>query len=391
MKENTLSPIRRCVVAFDSWKGTMSADEACAVFSRAAAEAKPGLRFESCPMADGGEGTAAVLQSALGGEWRRERVRGPMPGQHVEARWLWQSDARRAVVEMAQAAGLTLAPEGGRDPGRATTYGVGELIRAAAGAGARELVITLGGSATVDGGAGMAQALGFRLRDARGGDLSPGGAALADLDRIERPDDDPLRGIRILAWSDVTHPLLGVAGAAPVFGPQKGASPDQVRTLERGLERLAFCLGRDLGRDVGAVPGGGAAGGLGAGIAGFLGGTLESGIAGVLRATRLAERVNGAEWVVTGEGRFDATSLRGKVVGGVLEVARAAGARVAIVAGECRVAEPDWRSAGGCAVYATRPPDLPLEEALRHAPELLAAAAHRFAREAGGTAGPPAC
>lgn len=388
MNATTTPGGRRWVVAFDSWKGTLAAAEACAVFARAAAEAYPALRIETCPMADGGEGTAVVLHSARGGEWRSERVSGPMPGSRVEANWLWQADTGRAVIEMAQAAGLPLVPEGRRDPGRATTRGVGELIRAAARVGARELVIALGGSATVDGGAGMAQALGFRLRDARGGELPPGGAALADLDRIERPEHDLLKGIRILAWSDVTHPMLGAAGAAPVFGPQKGASPGDVRILEQGLERLAACIRRDLGPDVGAMAGGGAAGGLGAGIVGFLGGVLEEGITGVIQATRLAGRVRGADWVITGEGRFDATSLHGKVVSGVLSVARAAGVRVGVIAGECRLLESEWRPAGVCAAYSTRPPDMPLEDALRRTPELLASAARRFARDVSGLARP---
>jgi glycerate 2-kinase len=360
--------------AMDSWKGSLPAANACTLAAEAWARAHPGDGSMVCPLADGGEGTAEALAGSAAGAWRSTRVAGPLPGVTVEARWYWMPDRACAAMDMAEAAGLTLVPESARDPLLATTRGVGELIAAARGAGAREILLGLGGSATVDGGAGMAQALGWRLLDARGGDLPPGGGALIHLDRIESPASSPAAGIRVCALCDVEHPLLGPLGAAPVFAPQKGATPGAVAVLERGLGRLADVVERDLGLRLHEMPGGGAAGGLGAGVRAFLGGERCPGIDEVLRVVRFDERLRGVDWVVTGEGRFDATSLRGKVVSGVLCAARAAGVRVAVLAGSVALPETEWRAAGVRAVCATRPNDMPVDEAMRRAPELLARA-----------------
>lgn len=357
--------------AMDSWKGSLSAAEACALAAEAWTRAHPGDVSTVCPLADGGEGTTEALAGGTAGEWRATRVAGPMPDTAVEARWYRMPDRGCAAMDMAEAAGLTLIPERERDPLRATTRGVGELIAAACAAGAREILLGLGGSATVDGGAGMAQALGWRLLDARGGELPSGGGALIHLDRIEPPASRATAGIRVRALCDVEHPLLGPRGAAAVFGPQKGATPEAVMVLERGLGRLADVVERDLGLRLHDMPGDGAAGGMGAGVRAFLGGELRPGIDEVLRVVRFDERLRGMDWVVTGEGRFDATSLRGKVVSGVLRAARAVGVRAAVLAGSVAVAEAGWSAAGVAAVCASRPAAMPVDEAMRRAPDLL--------------------
>jgi glycerate 2-kinase len=358
--------------AMDSWKGSLPAAQACAVAAAAWARAHPGDVSMSCPLADGGEGTAEALAGSASGEWRATRVAGPMPDTVVEARWYWMPGTRCAVMDMAEAAGLTLIPELSRDPLRATTRGVGDLIAAARAAGAREILLGLGGSATVDGGAGMAQALGWRLLDADGRDLPSGGGALIRLDRIKPSPARVAAGIRVCALCDVEHRLLGPRGAAAVFAPQKGAPPEAVAVLERGLGRLADVAERDLGLRLHDMPGGGAAGGLGAGVRAFLDGELRPGIDEVLHMVRFDDRLRGMDWVVTGEGRFDATSLRGKVVSGVLRTARAAGVRAAVLAGSVAMAEAEWRAAGIDAVRATQPDDMPVDEAMRCAPDLLA-------------------
>jgi glycerate kinase len=228
-----------------------------------------------------------------------------------------------AVVEMARASGLALVAESRRDPLRATTRGTGELILAAAREGASTIIVCVGGSATNDGGAGVAQATGIRLLDETGRDLPAGGAALVRLARIDMSGLDPaVRSARIVAATDVDNPLTGPLGASVVYGPQKGATPEDVMLLDRALAHLAAVIHRDLGIDVRDVPGAGAAGGLGAGLVAFLGAKLRPGVDVVMDAIRLEDRVRLADLVITGEGRFDQQSLHGKVPSGVLRLAR---------------------------------------------------------------------
>jgi len=290
-------------------------------------------------MADGGEGTLDALISALGGERRWVRVRGPL-GDPVDAAFgLTAERPPRAVIEMATASGLALVSERRRDPLRASTYGTGELIRAACRAGAREVIVGLGGSATTDGGAGMAQAVGVRLVDAAGRDLASGGAELLGLARIDVGGLDPaVRRARFVAAYDVDSPLAGPRGAAAVFGPQKGAGPAEVAVLDRALAHLAAIVHRDLGLDLRDVPGAGAAGGLGAGLVAFLGAHLRPGVEVVMDAVGLQTRMAAADLVITGEGAFDAQSLLGKVTGGVIRTARALGVPVAVLCGRSELA-----------------------------------------------------
>lgn len=373
----------RIVIALDSFKGSLSAAAACQAAARGVREVLPEAELDLCPMADGGEGTARTLLDALGGEWVTERVMGPLPEMEVAAGFALLA-AGTAVVEMAAASGLALLPAAELDPFRTTTYGTGQLLAAAAQRGAGGIQLAVGGSATVDGGVGAAQALGYRFLDGAGEELGPEGGGLGggEVERIERivaPEALDLPPVEVLC--DVDNPLTGERGAARVFAPQKGADPAGVRRLEAALAHLAEVVARDLGRDIAHLPGGGAAGGLAAGAAAFFGARLLSGVEAVMAACRLADRLAGAAWVITGEGRLDEQSLGGKVVSGVAGQARAAGARVAVLAGGVELAPERARRAGIAAAYATRPRGMPLEEALARGEELLTAAARRLARE----------
>lgn len=330
-------------------------------------------------MADGGPGTVRALVEAAGGEYRTATVEGPM-GERVNARFGLKGGGEAAVVEMAAAAGLELVPADQRDPLCATTFGVGELLLAAADSGARYIVLGIGGSATNDGGAGLAQALGFRLLDAEGRDLPRGGGALRALDRILPPDRPPLERVRIDVACDVSNPLTGPEGASAVFGPQKGATPELVEVLDRGLSRLAAVVRRDLGIEMETVPGAGAAGGLGGGLVAFANASLKRGVELVAQAAGLERRLRGADLCITGEGSIDAQSRFGKTVSGVARIAKELGVPVLVLAGSVR---GDWaglQDLGATAVLGVTPRPMPLAEALENARENLECAAEQAMR-----------
>jgi glycerate kinase len=314
----------RVIVAPDSFKGSLSAGEAARAMGRGVMQAWPGAEIVLLPLADGGEGTLEALVTATGGKQITRRVTGPL-GEPIEAAFgLLGRDGHTAIVEMAQAAGLSLVPPEQRDPRVTTTYGVGELIRAAWETGAREIIVGLGGSATNDGGAGAMQALGVRFLDAQGHDLAPGGVALARLARIDAsglifPQDH----VSVVAATDVRSPLIGPEGASMVFGPQKGADAASVTELDAALSHYAHILRRDLGRDVAMMAGAGAAGGLGASLAAFLNAEFRSGIDVVLDAVNFERQAADADWILTGEGRLDHQTLSGKTISGLLSRSRA--------------------------------------------------------------------
>lgn len=371
----------RVVVAMDSFKGSLDARAACEAAARGIRAARPDAVVESCPMADGGEGTAAVIESAVGGAWVELEVTGPLPERRVRARYLWVPGwGPGALIELAAAAGIERLGPGERDPMRATTRGVGELIVDALARGARTVRLAVGGSATVDGGVGMARALGWRFEDADGAPLAEGGGALGRLARITAPGGPPgLGDAEIEVWCDVDSPLVGPAGAAAVFAPQKGATPDQVRTLAAGLERLARMIATGQGQGVGSLAGGGAAGGAAAGAAAFFGARLVPGVAAVIEAVGLGARLEGADHLLTGEGRLDEQTLAGKVVAGVAARARARGVPVTVIAGAVTLA-PARQLEAGIGTTLSLPPTAPGEiprgaEAARR----IEAAARRWA------------
>jgi glycerate 2-kinase len=339
----------RIVIAPQEYKGTLTAAEAAAAMLEAVRHVLPGADVLVLPLADGGPGTVAAIVAAAGGSTRTANVTGPL-GAKVDAEWALLEDGESAppprrqaesltprsvaVIEMAAAVGLLLVAESAREPRIATTTGVGELIRAALDAGCRRMIVGLGGSATNDGGAGMAQALGVRLLDAQGHELPSGGAALARLDRIDVSGMDArVSACEVLGATDVRNPLCGPEGASIVYGPQKGATPDVAGELDAALRHYADVILSDLGVSVANVPGSGAAGGLGAGLIAFLGATIRPGIDVIAEAVRLAERIRGADLVLTGEGRLDGQTAFGKTVAGVARIAGEEGVPVIVVPG----------------------------------------------------------
>ena len=256
----------KMVVAMDSFKGSLTAVRACTVVAEAVGSVRPEAEIVIKPMGDGGEGTAAALMTAAGGMWVAKTVMGPLPERQVEAGFVWLAESRTAVVEMATASGLGLLNPDQQNPLKTTTYGTGQLIGAAIEHGAQRVLLAVGGSATVDGGVGAAMALGWTFLARDGSAISLGGGGLAALDRIVAPDAAVPMEVEVLC--DVDTPLCGPHGAARVYGPQKGATPEMVETLETSLSHLAVLAQAQVGRPVGDLPGAGAAGGLGAGAGG---------------------------------------------------------------------------------------------------------------------------
>jgi len=315
-------------IAPDSFKGTLTAAQVADAIAGGFRTVWPRARYRLVPMADGGEGFSVAVVDAAGGRWLRARVHDPL-GRPVNARLGWIEKDALAVIEMAAASGLPLLAPRERNPLIASTYGTGDLMRRALERGARRILIGIGGSATNDGGTGMARALGWRFLDRDGRDLPEGGGALRRLARIEGGGADPrLRAAAIRVACDVNNPLCGARGASVVYGPQKGAGPAAVRQLDAGLARLAEVVKKQMGLDLADVPGAGAAGGLGFGLMAFCGGQLCRGVSCVSEAVRLESRLRGCDLVVTAEGRMDGQTVNGKTPAGVAAVARRLGVPV---------------------------------------------------------------
>jgi glycerate kinase len=368
----------RFVAAPNPYKGSLGAPEAAAIIALGVRDAVPDAEVLELPVADGGEGTVEALVAARGGELVTERVRGPL-GDPVDATFGLIDGGRTAVVELAAASGLPLLPPERRDPRVTSTYGFGELLEAARRRGVRRVIAGIGGSATNDAGAGLAQALGYRLLDAAGEELPPGGLALARLARIDASGVDPAwSGVDVEVAVDVTNPLTGPEGASAVYGPQKGATPEMVRELDAALARF----GEVAGGGIAELPGAGAAGGAGAGLVRFLGARLTRGAPLVVAASGLDAALPGARAVFTGEGRVDGQTAYGK---GPVEVARracAAGVPAVLIAGS---RGPGWEAVLAEGVVAVETlidvaDPAVVADAESRAPELLRAAAARACR-----------
>ncbi|WP_248925739.1 glycerate kinase [Paenibacillus hamazuiensis] len=370
----------KIVLAPDSYKGSLTAKEACDAMEEGIRKVVPDAEVVKVPMADGGEGTVQSLVDATGGRLLKAAVSGPLGGR-VEAAYGILGDGETAVIEMAEASGLYLIPTEARNPLATTTYGTGELIRAALDQGCRRFIIGLGGSATNDGGAGMAQALGVRLLDEDGRELPPGGGALSRLTRIDASGIDPrVRESAFTVACDVDNPLLGSAGASAVFGPQKGATPAMVAELDAALGRYAEALKRDLGADVAGIPGAGAAGGLGAGVVAFLGAELKRGVDIVIAASGLERQLAGADLVFSGEGQCDFQTERGKTPYGVSTTAQKQGVPCILIAGSVGTGIEVLYKSGVASVFSMVDKPMKLEEAMASARALLANAAERVMR-----------
>ncbi|HZR09519.1 MAG TPA: glycerate kinase [Myxococcales bacterium] len=370
----------KVVVAPDSYKGSLSALAVAEAIERGVRAVFPAAEVVKVPIADGGEGTVDALVVATSGRTMETTVHGPL-GESVAARWGVLGGGTTAVIEMAAASGLPLVPPGKRDPRVTSTRGTGELLRAALDAGLRHLVIGIGGSATNDGGAGLARALGARFLDASGRELPDGGAALARLARIELEGLDPRLGeATILVACDVDNPLTGPRGASAVYGPQKGATPSRVRELDAALARYGDIARAATGRDVAALPGAGAAGGLGAGLLYFTPAQLRPGVEIVLEITGFDARVRDADLVITGEGRTDFQTAMGKAPVGVAAAARRHGVPVICLSGGLGEGADDVLAKGIDALASTTPAPMTLEEAIARGAALVEAAAARACR-----------
>lgn len=323
----------RIAIVPDSFKGSLSALEAAECIERGLRRSMANLSVKTIPIADGGDGTAQAVVDGTGGRMVRRTVRDPL-GRKIRSEFGLTGDGRCAVVEMAKASGLVLLKEAERNPLLTSTYGTGQLIGAATKLGVKEILVGIGGSATNDGGTGMARALGLKFLDRQGCELPEGGGDLARLRRIDASGlSSSVREIDIEVACDVDNPLLGEHGASRVYGPQKGATEEMIERLDRGLARLADVIERDLGVRIADVPGAGAAGGLGAGLMAFLGGRLRPGIEIVIDVVKLGKQLRGRDLVITGEGRMDGQTAYGKAPAGVAKVAGSLGIPVIAISG----------------------------------------------------------
>lgn len=369
----------KIVIATDSFKGSISAEGACRLIKQGM-EAVLDAEYIPVPMADGGEGTVEAMVAALQGELRQVEVTGPL-GEKVLASFGLVRDRKTAIIEMAAASGLPLVPEPLRNPEVTTTYGTGELIRAALEQGCEELIIGIGGSATNDGGAGMIQALGGRLLREDGSPIPWGGAGLLELARIDLSGLDPrLEQVRLQVACDVDNPLCGPKGAAYVYGPQKGATPQQVERLDRALGHYAEVIQRELGKDVRHIPGAGAAGGLGAGFLAFTKAKLRPGVEIVMETVGLEELVKDADLVITGEGAIDGQSVRGKTPVGVARVAAKYGCPVIAIVGSVGLGSHEVHTQGITAYFSLINRPMSLATAMAETEDLILDLASQIGR-----------
>jgi glycerate kinase len=358
-------------IAPDSFKGTLTALEAAECIERGLRRELRNIAVRKIPMADGGDGTVRAIVDATKGTFQRAKVHDPL-GRPIWAKYGITRDGRTAVIEMAAASGLVLLAPSERDPMHTSTRGTGDLIRAALKAGARKIVIGIGGSATNDGGMGMARALGVRFLNEEGEEIPEGGGSLHKLARIDTARVmSALDRVKVEVACDVDNPLTGSKGAARVYGKQKGATSQQVRELDKNLKHFARIVHRDLGVDVDPVPGAGAAGGLGAGLLAFFGAELRSGIDVVADAVNLRCRLEGCDLVVTGEGRTDGQTLHGKAPMGVIREARKQGIPVIVISGSIGPGAEALVEHGVEAYYGAVPGPMDEEDLRRNASRLL--------------------
>jgi len=352
--------MKKIAVVSDSFKGSVSSSEICQIVTEEAARFFPACEIVGLPVADGGEGTVDSFLECMTGEKVLLAVSGPY-FTRVESFYGRFGDT--AIIEMAAAAGLPMVGDD-KDPTRTTTYGVGELMRHALEHGAKRIILALGGSATNDGGCGAASAIGTRFYDAAGETFVPVGGTLSKIARIDNAETQRLlAGVEVVAMCDIDNPMHGERGAAYIFSPQKGADADMVCLLDAELVALDQILARELGAQVAELPGAGAAGAMGAGAVAFFGARLNPGIETVLDTVRFEERVEGADFVITGEGRLDSQSLRGKVVIGVSRRAKRIGIPVFAVVGDVGDDIDEAYREGVTAIFSTNHLAIPFSEA----------------------------
>ncbi|MBU3568943.1 glycerate kinase [Priestia aryabhattai] len=359
----------KIVIAPDSFKESLTALRVCEAVEKGIKTHFPNAEISKVPMADGGEGTVQSLVDATDGEVIQARVTGPL-GKEVEAFYGILGDGKTAVIEMAAASGLHHVPVDKRNPLVTTTRGTGELILKALDHKVKHIIIGIGGSATNDGGAGMAKALGAKLLDAKGAEIKEGGGSLGQLTSIDLTNlDSRLAETKVEVACDVDNPLTGETGASAVFGPQKGATPDMVKQLDRNLAHYAAIVGKEMGIHIQSVPGAGAAGGLGGGLLAFLSAELKPGVDIVIKATQLESYIKNADLVITGEGRIDGQTIYGKTPIGVAKTAKKHSVPVVAIAGSIVAGSEAVYEHGISALFSVVPGAVTLPEALEKADE----------------------
>ena len=366
----------KIIVAPDSFKGSMSASQVSMIIADEILKYDRRIEVIARPMADGGEGTAEALLNARQGTWITKEVTGPISDMKVKAAFAWFGSDKEAVVEMAKASGIELLCRDQLNPLNTTTYGTGQLIKAAAQHGAEKIYLAVGGSATVDGGVGAASALGWKFLDDHGDTVPPGGGNLGAISKILKPDNLSIPQITVL--SDVSNPLCGSAGAARVFAPQKGATTEMVTLLENNLSHLASLAKSQINKDIADLPGAGAAGGLAAGAVAFFNAQIVPGIDHIIQKCDLAQAAIEADWIITGEGCFDEQSLMGKVTTGIIKVAKATKTKVAVIAGQINIQKDQYKKTGIYTAISCREKDMSVDIAMKNSKELLQRAVRKF-------------
>ena len=361
----------KVVIAPDSFKDSLSALRVAQTIAQGWKEVFPDVETILCPMADGGEGTIEAVLDVCNGPWREKTVMGPL-GEKVQSKWGWLENQKIAIIEMAQASGIQLVPTSQRNACHSTTFGTGQLILDALDAGVKDIILTVGGSATNDGGAGLLSALGARLLDSKQQILEAGGLALKNLSKIDLTHFDPrIQQTRFLLAADVTNPLCGPNGASHIFGPQKGATPAQVQLLDEALAHFADVSAQLLGSDKRDEAGSGAAGGLGFAAKSYLNAEFKAGVEVVAELNQLANKISNADWVITGEGKFDRQTLNGKTVFGVSRVAKMKNIPVIVIAGTLGEGYQALYQHGVTAAFSLTSGPMSLDEACKRTAELV--------------------
>lgn len=370
----------KVVIAPDSFKDSLSAHDIAQAIALGWQQVFPNAEIIQCPMADGGEGSIETVLAACSGQWREQMVQGPL-GQPVLAKWGWLDTKKIAIIEMAQASGIQLVHPSQRDACHSSTYGTGQLTLAALDAGAKQIILTIGGSATNDAGSGLLNALGAKFLDADHQVLPAGGLALQNLVQIDLENfDSRIQQTKFLLAADVTNPLCGPNGASHIFGPQKGASPQQVLALDQALSHFADVTAQYFGFDQRNETGAGAAGGLGFAAKTFLKAEFRSGVEVIAELNQLTAKIQGADWVITGEGKFDEQTLNGKTPFGVAKIAQAANVPVIAIAGTLGENYQALYSHGITAAFSLTSGPSSLEQACQNAAELIRARTTDIAR-----------
>lgn len=370
----------KIIIAPDSFKGSLTSSQVCAAIKRGIEKADESIDIITIPMADGGEGTVDALMNSLGGSKIQVWVKDPL-FRKIKVQYGILDDGITAVIEMASASGLALLSREERNPMNTTTYGTGELINDALDRGCRKFIIGIGGSATNDGGIGMAAALGARFYDSEGNEIELTGSGLTKLDSIDLRELDPrVKESSFRVFCDVENPLYGPSGAAYVYGRQKGADDEMIEKLDNGLRRLSEIIEKDLGKSVASIPGAGAAGGLGAGLMAFLDAKLEKGIDFLMQTICFEERIKDADLIITGEGRMDEQTKYGKTVFGIIKAAKKQEIPVVGICGSIGDGVEELYAEGLSSVFSIVNRPMSLSESIEQAYELLTSTAENVIR-----------